>query len=331
MAPDVGGSSREEGALVLHAALRRWPTLTWATLLLNLVAASMLSLTLLTWRPDNNPRWVIAGLLVTSLAALGWTVLRGPLVGVRDVVAMLALAFLALAGLTWGTERDLAAFSNGTSLPMLAIFAAWFLPLAIARFLAYPGTVLWLVAVAQHGDTTLVVPSASVAVQVVVVTEVLGRLRARLQRQARTDELTGALNRRGVHDVVDGHLVRRSRLGTPLSVLLLDVDDLRAANDAGGHAAGDALLVAVVQHLQRGLRPGDALGRLGGDEFVVVLPGVDRGAAQVVSRRLAEGAPVSWSVGAAQARPDDDTATLLARADVRMYEQKRTRRSADQS
>jgi diguanylate cyclase (GGDEF)-like protein len=315
---------------VLHAVLRRWPTLTWATLLLNLTAASMLTLTLLTWRPDNNPRWVIGSLLAVAVVALVWTVVRGSLVGTRDVVVMLSLAFVSLAGLTWGTGRELAAFSNGTSTPMLAIFAVWFLPLHVARVLSYAGTGLWLVAATQRGDVTLVVPSVSVAVQVVVLTEVLGRLRTRLDRQARTDVLTGALNRRGVEDVVSSHLVRRSRLGTPLAVLVLDVDDLRATNEAGGHAAGDALLRSVVEHVRGRLRSGDALGRVGGDEFLVVLPGVDGAAAEVVARRLADGAPASWSVGVAEARATDDTAALVARADARMYEHKRARRSAGQ-
>lgn len=313
------------------SAGRTYPAMTVATVLLNLSAIVLLAMTLLTWRPDNNPRPVLVALMVTAAAGLVWTLVRGRLLEQRDVAVMVALAFGALAALTWGTDRELAAFSNGSSTPMLSVFAVWFLPIGLARVIAYVGTTAWGLAIASHADETLLVPAVTVVVQVVVVTEVLGRLRVRLGRLAHTDELTGVLNRRGTYDLVAHHLARRSRLGTPLAVLALDVDNLRDVNNRGGHAAGDALLRAIVDHLCAGLRPGDALGRLGGDEFLVVLAGADHGVGDVVARRLAEGAPASWAVGVAEARVDDDPAALLARADVRMYEQKQAGRGLDQA
>ncbi|RYY46734.1 MAG: hypothetical protein EON53_08630, partial [Actinomycetales bacterium] len=176
---------------------RRYPAMTVATVLLNLIAIAMLSLTLLTWRPDNNPRSALVALIVTAVAGLVWTLARGALLEQRDVAVMVALAFGALAALTWGTDRELAAFANGSSVPMLSVFAVWFLAIGLARVIAYVGTAVWGLAIASHADETLLVPAVTVAVQVVVATEVLGRLRARLDQLARTDELTGALNRRG--------------------------------------------------------------------------------------------------------------------------------------
>ncbi len=222
------------------AELRRavgWPAMTAATVLLSLTALCMLALTLATWQPDNNPRWVLYVLVVVALGGLAWTVRRGALLEPREVAAMVSLCFVALAVLTWGTERQVAVLANGTSTPTLAVFAVWFLPLALARVVSYVGTALWVLAVASHHDPQMLGPTVAVVVQVLVGTEVLGRLRLRLDRLARTDQLTGALNRWGVQAVVDAQLVRRRRLGTPLTVLALDVDDLRAVNTLGGRSS----------------------------------------------------------------------------------------------
>lgn len=310
-------------------ARRRLPAMAAATVLLNAVAAAMLTTTLVTWRPENNPRPLLGSLLVVALLALGWTVRRWVLLTRREVAAMVGLAYLSLALLTAGTGSVLAAFANGASTPTLAVFAVWFLPLALARVLTYVGVGLWVLAIVGQGEGRLLVPALTVVVQAVVATEVLGRLRLRLTTLASTDELTGALNRRGVHEAVEHQLARRSRLGTPLTVLLLDVDDLRGVNTRGGHAAGDAMLAALAEHVRGRLRAGDVLGRLGGDEFLVVLPAADEGVGRVVARRIADGAPTSWSVGVAQARAGDDVLGLLARADAAMYEAKLERRTAD--
>lgn len=309
----------------------RWPAMVLAAVLLNVTALAMLSLTLLTWEPDNNPRWLLLLLVVVAAGALAWTLVRRVLLEVREVAVMVGLAFGSLALLTWGTERQLAVLANGTSLPTLAVFAVWFLPMRLARTASYAGTAAWVLAVTTHHDPQMLVPTTTIVVQVLVGTEVLGRLRARLDRLARTDQLTGALNRWGVRGVVDAELGRRRRIGTPLAVVALDVDDLRGVNTLGGHAAGDRLLTAVADHLRSGLRDGDVLARLGGDEFLLVLPGADHGVGDVVARRLQVGAPASWSCGVAEARADDDVATLLARADERMYAQKQSRQGPRQT
>jgi diguanylate cyclase (GGDEF)-like protein len=78
---------------------------------------------------------------------------------------------------------------------------------------------------------------------------------------------------------------------------LIDVDGLKAADDALGHAAGDALIAAVAERLERGTRGGDALARVGGDEFVLLCPGVDEPAAAALAFKLeqsVEAEPVSY-------------------------------------
>ncbi|MEA2391809.1 MAG: hypothetical protein QOK31_1918 [Solirubrobacteraceae bacterium] len=99
------------------------------------------------------------------------------------------------------------------------------------------------------------------------------------------DSLTGLANRRRFEEAL-GTLVERSSQRSPSALLLLDVDDLKAVNDAAGHAAGDQLLVAIARLLNQTVRPGDVVGRVGGDEVGVLLEGVTLDAARVIAERL---------------------------------------------
>jgi diguanylate cyclase (GGDEF)-like protein len=158
------------------------------------------------------------------------------------------------------------------------------------------------------------------------------------RREALTDELTGLANRRAV-------LRRISELsaeGTPVALALLDVDKFKEVNDALGHAAGDDLLRLVARRLEDSLRSGDLLGRLGGDEFAVVAVLDEDVPAEVAGRilgqrlhaRLEEPFPLdgmfvhsSASVGVTTSSPDvARPAQLLRRADVAMYDAKRSGR-----
>jgi diguanylate cyclase (GGDEF)-like protein len=146
-----------------------------------------------------------------------------------------------------------------------------------------------------------------------------------LADQARRDPLTGLLNRRGWEDALSGELARAARSHQPLSMLMLDLDGLKAFNDTSGHQAGDELLGATARLWQSRLRPGDVLARYGGDEFVVLLPGCDEPAALQVAQALLTNMPpgASCSAGVAQWRGAEPGADLVARADAALYDGKR--------
>ncbi len=179
-----------------------------------------------------------------------------------------------------------------------------------------------------------------VAQQLAQVIEV-ARLHDALKRNALVDGLTGVANHRHFYERLEAELDRAGRAGTPLSLVLIDVDGLKSINDGYGHLAGDAALRALAGIVQRESRGGDLVARYGGDEFAVILPGLERGdAARYVERLLRAlrgasfephpgGRPLplpSISCGVASYGADGERAVaLVAVADERMYGEKSTR------
>ncbi len=149
------------------------------------------------------------------------------------------------------------------------------------------------------------------------------------------DSLTGLPNRTLLWDRLVQATRRADRTGEAVGVLVADLDGFRAVNDALGHAAGDAVLVAVAERLRGCLRAGDTVARLGGDEFGICLPGLTtvEQAAAVAAKltsaldrplRLGEvSVPLSANVGVAVfPHHGTDAATVLQRADLAMYQAK---------
>ena len=175
-----------------------------------------------------------------------------------------------------------------------------------------------------------------IADQVMALFE-MRRMAASLARIAGRDQLTGLADRRKLETAVANAISRAERgLGTP-SVVVVDLDGLRAVNDVHGHAAGDAVLKAAAQRLTGTVRSIDTVGRLGGDEFAVLLDHTGGPGAEAALRRLrasleggwgdAEGRPLEMgaALGMTAYRPGDNVATLLARADAEMRADKATR------
>jgi len=165
--------------------------------------------------------------------------------------------------------------------------------------------------------------------------EQLSRLKEELHHQASHDPLTGLANRSLFTQIVASRLESPDAAGMVPIVLFIDLDDFKLVNDSLGHAAGDALLIAVGDRLHSVLRSTDVAARLGGDEFAVVIwDEPDMKAAMVVADRLTAALGplfqldgrdviVRASIGVAAGRPGLDTAgDLLRNADVAMYSAK---------
>ena len=158
-----------------------------------------------------------------------------------------------------------------------------------------------------------------------------------LETLATTDALTGLHNRMSISAILQAEKKDFDTHGTPVAVLMLDVDSFKAINDTHGHQAGDAVLVAVAKALRGASRKLDSVGRWGGEEFLLVAPGIDAAAAPVLAERLraavadgdyAEGLRVTASIGVAQARAGDTVDTLIGRADAALYQAKAAGRNA---
>jgi diguanylate cyclase (GGDEF)-like protein len=150
-----------------------------------------------------------------------------------------------------------------------------------------------------------------------------------------TDELTRIFNRRGFAIIADrlfGQAVRYSR---PISLLLIDCDNLKSVNDTLGHKAGDALLVALVKGMQGQLRDTDILARQGGDEFLLLLSETPAGRARDAAEKLRAAVEAvalaldgkfvrtTVSIGVGSYPADGSTLDLLlAHADRNMYQAK---------
>lgn len=114
---------------------------------------------------------------------------------------------------------------------------------------------------------------------------VLGRTVDRLRATSITDALTGLHNRRYFHERLSTELRRATRYGSPVALLLVDVDELKRINDRQGHEAGDIAIISVARAIEQTCRTTDVAARFGGDEFVVLAPGIRaEGALELASR-----------------------------------------------
>ena len=160
-----------------------------------------------------------------------------------------------------------------------------------------------------------------------------------VEKKATTDGLTGVWNRRTLDEKTAEAVARARRSGSPLCVMMTDIDHFKSVNDTWGHATGDEVLKGVARSLQQAARTTDIVGRLGGEEFVVVCEATDLAGAAVVAERmrralkaLAFHTPkgplsITSSFGVALLLPDDtDGHSTLEAADKNLYKAKQAGR-----
>jgi diguanylate cyclase (GGDEF)-like protein len=166
------------------------------------------------------------------------------------------------------------------------------------------------------------------------------RLHQEVQHLAVTDSLTGMLNRRGFAQLAQRELERSLRFDASLSVVMLDIDHFKNANDTYGHTFGDEVLKALSETCTTNVRKMDIAGRFGGDEFIILLPETDLAAAKKVAQRIhgsfartsfyPEGEEVRMTVSLGVTRVSEETKdldTLIKRVDAVLYQSKQKGRN----
>jgi len=164
----------------------------------------------------------------------------------------------------------------------------------------------------------------------------LQELARELRFQATTDPLTGLYNRLKFDEALASEMSRAERYGTPLTLVLYDVDHFKQVNDVHGHQIGDSALIRLSQIVSLHIRSIDLLARWGGEEFVILIPGSDGEMARQAAEKLAaaigqvvfdEAGTITCSFGIAQYADGDNAETLITRADSALYRAKQNGRN----
>jgi diguanylate cyclase (GGDEF)-like protein len=160
-------------------------------------------------------------------------------------------------------------------------------------------------------------------------------LQRELAEQARTDPLTGAMNRRAMEEAALRETARSIRNDRPLCTIIIDIDHFKRLNDARGHAAGDCALQALASQVKTMLRVQDLFARIGGEEFAILLPDTPVSSGTHTAERVRqaiealeipfETGPIQLTVSAGVAQLDSVQGgweAMMRRADAAMYEAK---------
>jgi diguanylate cyclase (GGDEF)-like protein len=227
----------------------------------------------------------------------------------------------------------------------VALYSAYFfsrraLAVQLIAIGAFFGYVLLLVHPGAVGLTRWLITLGMVSVAAVIVHALKvhnEELLERLSDAARTDSLTGLLNRQAFDEQLEAELARSGRTGRPTALIVADIDHFKAINDECGHAGGDAALRIVGETLLATARRTDRVARIGGDEFAAILPETGAEEAFRFGERLREAIGASgaagelaltMSLGIAESTRDGLVPDILTRsADAALYEAKKMGRN----
>lgn len=271
------------------------------------------------WRRGRPSRFaeralVVAGLVVLVAAAFDSALAERWNVGYPYIVGYLPLAYTGaflLLGPRWGAVASVATYVGTGAATLVAVGTG---EIHLARGIPVLGASPILIGLLYALSWSLTTAA---------------RATVEARRDATTDPLTGAWNRRSGEDAL-------GRAHGRYALLMVDLDDFKRVNDERGHAAGDAVLRRTADAIRAALRPDDRVVRWGGDEFLVLAPGVGPDDAQALAHRVAAalaaaaGADgVHASLGVAVRDEHEPWRATFERADADLYAAKRAARRAE--
>jgi diguanylate cyclase (GGDEF)-like protein len=281
--------------------------------------------------------WLMFGvnaILVGVMLANVWALRRGR----APVIPFWTLGFVMVAGACTSVLRQ-GLYGVVWAYPSLFMFF-----FVLPRGQAMVQGLVLLVAITAASTQSLGLALAArifmslgfVLVMINVVLNVVGELQSALVKQAITDPLTGAFNRRHLQEHLAHRVAPSSTAAAGDALLAIDIDHFKRINDKHGHAVGDQVLCRLVAAISARKRSSDLLFRTGGEEFMLLLPRITLPAAQGVAEELrqrlaqAELVPneiVTVSIGVSALAPRQTVEAWLSAADAALYEAKRSGRN----
>lgn len=304
------------------------PAKTWTLALVH--GTSALGLAVMSVVPIGGaaPRGVYAACAVVLIALAAGLLGFGARVGNRALLAAASVRVLVAGAALAAAHSAGAALFGGVGLIWIGLWATAFFPMRTA-LLTFAGQVVVVAGAVAFNDQHVrtAVDAMPLVTTAIVLSVLLAQVLSNLRHEARHDQLTGLLNRRGLdlalQDLWDGR-----RFSGTASLVVVDLDGLKLVNDHAGHLAGDQMLVTFATELQTAARGVDLVARIGGDEFIAILPGLGAVDGTRWAARLHDTSGVAWSFGIAERRGDEQLDTWLGRADKLMYVAKAATRSS---
>ena len=285
----------------------------------------------------NAHGFLVLSAVSAVVAAALWLLAERLTIGALSITTALGTVLVSFGTYFTGQIGGTPASDNQILYIWVVLFAAYFLPRAhVIAHVVLIAAAYQVVLIEVGADATFVTRWLETVGTLLVVAVLISVLRARvtelvarLSDAARTDPLTGLLNRRCFEELLETELERALRNGQPVSLLLGDLDHFKQVNDHAGHAGGDAALVRIAEILQYWKRRPDAIARTGGEEFALLLPNTTKEAAYGIAERLRgtverafahKHVPVTFSFGIATYPQHAPTArSLLLAADQALY------------
>jgi len=287
--------------------------------------------------------WLPKSLLPYAMvvyALIAWHIVVEPHVGIRRaIVPAYAAITLFLSAWMIVRYRERTRPAEWAAAVFVSVFGLIQATSSVLAFLQGPtGDKAFISMHAQFEILTL--PAGYMSMSMFIILMMASDISAKMKKLATRDQLTGLLNRRGFKEYGERAFSAARRAGTPLSVIMTDIDRFKFINDRYGHAAGDTALAHFAKMVSESRRGEDVIARVGGEEFALLLPGTDLRDAMALADQLCAkvgstpmdvtgmGMPMTSSFGVSTfSEKDTSLDDLILRADRALYRSKRAGRN----